>query len=50
MKSIFAMSRLAGKAIIGLDAYPELTLSGTVVEVGIVPDSRVRRVFPVRLS
>ncbi|NLJ24438.1 MAG: efflux RND transporter periplasmic adaptor subunit [Firmicutes bacterium] len=39
------------KATIGLDAYPELTLSGTVVEVGIVPRQQGQIVvFPVRLE
>ncbi|NLY29491.1 MAG: efflux RND transporter periplasmic adaptor subunit [Firmicutes bacterium] len=39
------------KAIITLDAYPELTLSGTVVEVGIVPEAGGQVViFPVKIE
>ena len=39
------------KALITLDAYPELKLSGTVVEVGIVPDASGQVViFPVKIE
>lgn len=39
------------KATISLDAYPELALPGTVVEVGIVPKQQGQIVvFPVRLE
>ncbi|NLA59363.1 MAG: efflux RND transporter periplasmic adaptor subunit [Firmicutes bacterium] len=39
------------KAIVTLDAYPELKLSGTVVEVGIVPEAGGQVViFPVKIE
>jgi multidrug efflux pump subunit AcrA (membrane-fusion protein) len=39
------------KATVSLDAYPELVLSGTVVEVGIVPQQQGQIVvFPVKIE
>lgn len=38
-------------ALVSIDAYPELQLPGTVVEVGIVPDTQGQIVvFPVRIE
>ena len=43
--------QIGQEAMISIDAYPELSLPGTVVEVGIVPDNQGQIVvFPVKIE